>query len=205
MPVSDVEQLEQAAQGDADALMALLRQFGPTIRRRLDINPAWRSKLDAADVMQVTYLEAFLRIGQLKTRDSKVFAAWLTRIAENNLRDAVRQFQRLKRPDPRRQVRSPGSDESQTALLEQIGCLSATASRQAAGKESKALLLQAVARLPETYQSVVQLYDLEGQTPQEVADTLGRSVGAVHMLRARAHDRLRELLGSESKFFSDRA
>ena len=205
MPVSDVEQLEQAVQGDADALMALLRQFGPTIRRRLDINQAWRSKLDAADVMQVTYLEAFLRIGQLKTRDSKVFAAWLTRIAENNLRDAVRQFQRLKRPDPRRQVRSPGSDESQTALLEQIGCLSTTASRQAATKESKALLLQAVARLPETYQSVVRLYDLEGQTPQEVARALGRSVGAVHMLRARAHDRLRELLGSESRFFSDRA
>ena len=107
MPVSDVEQLDQAVQGDADALMALLRQFGPAIRRRLDINQAWRSKLDAADVMQVTYLEAFLRIGQLKTRDSEVFAAWLTRIAENNLRDAVRQFQRLKRPDPRRPLLPP--------------------------------------------------------------------------------------------------
>lgn len=205
MPVSDVEQLDQAVQGDADALMALLRQFGPAIGRRLEINPAWRSKLDAADVMQVTYLEAFLRIGQLKMRDSEVFAAWLTRIAENNLRDAVRQFQRLKRPDPRRQVRSPSSDESQAALLEQIGCLSTTASRQAAGKESKALLLNAVARLPETYQTVVRLYDLDGQTPQQVAEALGRSVGAVHMLRARAHDRLRELLGSESRFFSDRA
>ena len=205
MPVSDVEQLEQAVQGDADALMALLRQFGPTIRRRLDINQAWRSKLDAADVLQVTSLEASRRNDRRKPHASKVLAACRTRIAENTLRDAVRQFPRLNRPDPRRQVRSPGSDESQTALLEQIGCLSATASRQAAGKESKALLLQAVARLPETYQSVVRLYDLEGQTPQEVARALGRSVGAVHMLRARAHDRLRELLGSGSRFFSDRA
>ena len=38
-----------------------------------------------------------------------------------------------------------------------------------------------------------------------VAATLERSVGAVHMLRARAHDRLRELLGSESRFSSDKA
>ena len=51
----------------------------------------------------------------------------------------------------------------------------------------------------------MRLYDLECQPPQQVAEALGRSVGAVHMLRARAHDRLRELLGSASKFFSDSA
>jgi DNA-directed RNA polymerase specialized sigma24 family protein len=38
---------------------------------------------------------------------------------------------------------------------------------------------------------------------EEVAKGLGRSKGAVHMLRARAYDRLKELLGSTSLFFSD--
>ena len=51
--------------------------------------------------------------------------------------------------------------------------------------------------------TVVRLYDIEGRSGPEVATTMGRSRGAVVMLRARAHDRLAELLGSGSKFFSD--
>ena len=118
--------------GDADALTALLREFGPPIRRELSISDKWRASLDAADVMQVTYLEVFLRIGQLKTREPGVFAAWLKRIAENNLRDAIRQLGRLKRPDPRRRVNPASYEKSQIALLEQLNCTSTSASRQAA-------------------------------------------------------------------------
>lgn len=191
--------------GDADALTALLREFGPPIRRELSISDKWRAGLDAADVMQVTYLEVFLRIGQLKTREPGVFAAWLKRIAENNLRDAIRQLKRLKRPDPRRRVDPASYEKSQIALLEQLDCSATSPSRQAAARESLAMLTQAMERLPETYQKVVRLYDLECQPPRQVAEALGRSVGAVHMLRARAHDRLRELLGSASRFFSDSA
>jgi hypothetical protein len=36
-----------------------------------------------------------------------------------------------------------------------------------------------------------------------VAETLARTHGAVHMLRARAHDRLRESLGAAAGYFSE--
>jgi hypothetical protein len=36
----------------------------------------------------------------------------------------------------------------------------------------------------------------------ELAAEMKRSEGAAYMLRARAHDRLKEILGSDSKFFS---
>ena len=52
---------------------------------------------------------------------------------------------------------------------------------------------------------MIRLYDLEGRPIAEVAAEMGRSSGAVHMLRARAHDRLRELLGPESAFFTNPA
>ncbi len=59
-----------------------------------------------------------------------------------------------------------------------------------------------LAKLPPDYATVIRLYDLQGKPIAEVAADLGRSEGAVYMLRARTHDRLRELLPGESKFFS---
>jgi len=49
---------------------------------------------------------------------------------------------------------------------------------------------------------VVRLYDLEELPAAEIAQRMGRSAGAIHMLKARAHDRLVDILGSSSSFFS---
>ena len=64
------EQLVRSAvAGDADALTKLLQKFGPEVERSLQINPVWQTVLEPADVMQVTYLEAFLRSNpELETR-----------------------------------------------------------------------------------------------------------------------------------------
>src|ERR1043166_2811080 len=92
VPVIDPILLQQAVEGDAAALRVLLEHFGGEVRNRIRgmIDKRWRSHLDEDDIMQVTYLEAFLHIDQLTARDSASFLAWLTRIAENALRDAVR-------------------------------------------------------------------------------------------------------------------
>jgi RNA polymerase sigma-70 factor (ECF subfamily) len=205
MGPSENEQLVAAVAGNRDALAALLRRHGPDVRRRLSISAVWRAALDPADVMQATYLEAFLRIGQLDSHTIEGFISWLTQVAKNNLRDAIKELERQKRPDPRRQVVENPVADSYVALLDVVGCTTRTASREAARHEAHDLLKAALTRLTETYRAVVRLYDLEGKSATEVAEILGRSTGAVFMLRARAHDRLRELLGSESKFFSNSA
>ena len=61
------------------------------------------------------------------------------------------------------------------------------------------MLNAALNTLPADYRTAVRLYDLEGRPVAEVAGTMGRSAGAVHMLRARAHERLRAFLGTPSK------
>lgn len=205
MEPSDEDHLAAAVEGDREALAALLRRHGPEVRRRLSISPVWRAALDPADVMQVTYLEAFLRIRQLNGRTADAFVAWLTQLAKNNLRDAIKELERQKRPDPRRQVVEDPAEDSYVALLDVVGCSTRTASRDAARHEAHDLLKSALARLTDTYREVVRLYDLEGKSVAKVAAAMGRSAGAVFMLRARAHDRLRELMGSESKFFSNSA
>ncbi len=70
--------------------------------------------------MQVAYLEAFLHIDQLTARDSASFLTWLTRIAENALRDAVRGLSRQKRPDPARRVVPASGADSYVGLLDRI-------------------------------------------------------------------------------------
>ncbi|HEY3232002.1 MAG TPA: sigma factor-like helix-turn-helix DNA-binding protein, partial [Roseiflexaceae bacterium] len=63
----------------------------------------------------------------------------------------------------------------------------------------------AISRLPPAYEQVVRLFNIQGQSAAEVAQQMGRSVGAVYLLRMRAHQRLREELGSSARYFSDGA
>jgi len=199
------ETVARAVAGDADALSALLREHGPTVERGLRINPIWQAQLEPSDVMQVTYLEAFLRIGSFDPGRADAFPSWLRRIAENNLRDAVRGLERQKQPQPRNRVRPGGHDESLVGLYNLLVTESGTPSRQVGRRELVGLLDDAIAGLPERYAEVIRLYDLEGRPIDEVAERLGRSPGAVHMLRARAHERLRVQLGSASGLFDSRA
>ena len=200
------ELVARAVGGDSDALSTLLQQHAPQIRRELRLEGQWLSKFDLDDVMQVTFLEAFLHVRRFDPAGPGTFGGWLLRIAQNNLRDLVKESARAKRPSPAKQAHGAGSDDSYVALVDVLsGTTRATPSRQVAGREARVALEDAITRLPEVYQEVVRLYDLEGRPAAEVGEAIGRSPGAVYMLRGRAHDRLREILGSESKFFSDRA
>jgi RNA polymerase sigma-70 factor (ECF subfamily) len=198
--------VEKAKAGDQDALCALLGAFGPMVRDRLKgkISQQWRSSLDEDDVMQVTYLEAFLLIEQFTPRGPGSFMAWLSQVAENNLRDALRGLQAVKRPNPKRRVQVSGtaSRDSFVALVDLLGTDHGTPSRVAAIDEATQFVEAALGQLPPDYERVVRLYDLEGQSAADVAAQLGRSPGAIYMLRARALERLKNSLGSESRFFS---
>lgn len=192
------ECIRKAVTGDADALTSLLQNFGPEIERTLQINPVWRSMIEPADVMQVTYLEAFLRIGAFDPDRSESFAGWLRRIAQNNLKDAIRGLERQKQPQPRNRIKPPRFEDSLVGLYEMLEAGISTPSRQLRRKEACDLLESSIRLLPDRYAEVVRRYDLECQPIAEIAVALGKSAGAVHMLRARAHDRLREQLGSAS-------
>ncbi len=213
-PASDRELIRLATSGEAVALSELLARTAGELRRRLQgsIASHWKSVLDEDDILQVTFLEAFLQIRRFSpaTPESTTnpssgmsdFLAWLTAIAKNNLRDAVRGLERDKRPDPRKRVVASGGTETHVSLVEMLGVNSATPSRMAAAHEVASAVESGLAQLPPDYARVVRLYDLQERSIEQVCEELGRRSGAVYMLRARAHDRLREILGSSSNFFS---
>lgn len=207
MPDDDATMLQNAVEGDAAALRELLERFGGEVRARIAgrIENRWRAVLDVEDVMQIAYLEAFLHIDQLTARDRASFIAWLTRIAENALRDAVRGLSSQKRPHPEKRVISASGSVTHDSLLDCLGVTTTTPSREATARDSHVAIDAAIQRLPADYRLVIRLYDLEGKSIADVATAMARSEGAVHMLRARAHDRLRLELGSASQFFTGSA
>lgn len=207
MAETEAELVGRAVAGDADALSELLSQFGPSIGERLgsQIRLQFRSAFDIDDVLQTTYLEAFLRIGTFKDRGTGAFAAWLNQIATNNLRDALRELERQKRPPVDQRIIAAGGDSQSAAagLLDRMGWTSTTPSRCASEREQQALVLAALDRLPPDYARVLRMYELDGCAVDVIAQTMGRSVGAVFMLRARAIDRLRDVLSGFSEISSE--
>ena len=190
----DDERVSRAVAGDLDVLDELLREAAPAVRAGLSIDPLWSRSFDRDDVLQVSFLEAYLRIRTLRILTRSGFRSWLARIAANNLRDAVRGLEREKRPDARRRVTRGPEGQSARTLLASILDETPTASGQVARREEVARLRAVIERLPESYRHVIEAVDLEERPVADVAVELGRRVGAVHMLRSRAHDRLRQLL-----------
>ena len=119
MSQSDEPLLMQAAQGDDDAMTALLQRYGPQVRGRINgrIAQRYRSAFDEDDVMQVTYLEAFLCAGGFAPSGFDGFVVWLTRIAKNNLRDAVKELSR--QPPPSEKVQRRWGTRRQRAESQQ--------------------------------------------------------------------------------------
>jgi len=194
---TEVSLLHSAIDGNPEALSSLLHAHGAAVQRKLRIDKAWQRHVDKSDVMQVTFIEAFRRIRNFDRDRPDLFESWLRQIAENNVRDAIRGLARHKRGGPghRREL------ETETNL--ELAADNVTPSRDARRGERAVQLNTALTRLPPDYATVVRLADLEGLSVTDVADRMKRSAGAVHMLRARAHDRLRELLGPASAFLSN--
>ncbi|MFN9992113.1 MAG: RNA polymerase sigma factor [Phycisphaerales bacterium] len=197
--------LAKAMSGDKRSVIALMEALAPRVRARITpkIGAAYQSQLDIDDLMQVTFLECFLRLKSFTSGDSSAFLAWMTRLAENNLIDAVRAMDALKRPGPKNRVdanRAP--EDSMAALVDVLGITDTTPSMVAMRGEAGNILVRAIDELPGDYARVIKLYDLQGLSPSQVAAELKRSEGAVFMLRARAHDRLKEILGPSARFFS---
>jgi RNA polymerase sigma-70 factor (ECF subfamily) len=207
MAESDSSLIARAVAGDRDALAGLLERHAPVVRRSLAsrIPARWQAALSADDILQQTYTDAFLDLHRFQPSGDNAFEAWLTKIAQCNLLDAVRALEAEKRGGSRRQVGSATGRDPTDALHDQLLCelTGSTPSRHLARREACAELRRALDQLPESYRRVIELYDLRGLPVAQVAEALGRSQGAVYLVRNRAHRRLRELLAGKTTIFRD--
>ncbi len=194
--------LVRAINGDDHALCELLRDLDADLRYHVTraIGTRHRHVIEVEDVMQVTYLEAFLRIRLFHHSGERGFRAWLWQVAGNNVRDAIRVVDAGRRPPPDKQIAPDDPGDSYVDLLIQMGGTHSTPSKLVAREEAKRIMNEAIDRLPSDYATVVKLCDLKGFTTAQAAAAMHRSDAAVRMLRARAHDRLADIVGSGVSF-----
>ncbi|MHC5108319.1 MAG: RNA polymerase sigma factor [Planctomycetota bacterium] len=198
------EKLAESRNGNREALVSLLSTMAPAIRQAVSIAPQWASVFDVDDVVQVTFMEAYLRLGQFVSDTPQAFESWLKMIAKNNVRAGVRALKCAKRPQPSRRIQQNLNDGSSHAdVLRQIAALTNTPSRKVASSEARGVLEDALQRLPDQYAAAIRLHYFEGVGGEELGDRLNKSRGAAYMVLARAREHLGEIIGSQSKFFTD--
>ena len=179
--------IEAAVAGDREALVQLLEKHADALQSRLKgrVSTRWQALLGEDDILQQTFADAFMGIKRFQYAGENSFINWLTRIALNNIKDAVKHLEAVKSGGERQQVVA-GSDESYHRLMNGVADSMSTPSRQAMRGELCNALKAALDRLPTGYRDVVMGYDIEGCSPAELAQRLGCSQGALFMRRSRA-------------------
>ena len=160
-----------------------------------------RAKCTASDLVQQTLLEAHRDFAAFQGQGEPELLAWLRRILAHNLYNEARRFAAQQRDAAREvsldQVRA-GVEHSSVALARGLAADTPSPSQLAAQRESALQLADALARLPEDYQTVLLLRIFEELPAEEVAQRMNRSAGAVRMLQMRALTALREQLAADA-------
>jgi RNA polymerase sigma-70 factor (ECF subfamily) len=200
------ELLIAAVAGDQSALERLLLERYDSLRAYLAprVPDQLRVLIDADDVLQQTFVEAFRDISRFQPRSLDAFAGWLKTIAEHRLIDAVKQQRRKKRGGDAKRVEASKAQSSAVNLLAELEADGLTPSRVIARDEAAALLQVSLARLPQQYGEAIRLRYLEGLSEDEAAARLGQSPDALRGLCFRAKKKLREAMGKSSLYYLDR-
>ena len=189
-----------AKEGNRSALNQLCSVYSERVRRiirfRLDKN--LRSKLDSVDVVQDALILAMGGLKDFTYRSEGDFLRWLSRIAENKLRDIFDEFHADKR-DIRKEIPfKEGRGSTEGAVIGAAGPIGTTTpSVIMRKKESLDRLEKALDGLKPEYKKVIVLKRIEGLSYAEIAERLGKSTEAVGMLLSRAMTALTIAYGKE--------
>jgi RNA polymerase sigma-70 factor (ECF subfamily) len=193
--------LQRARTKDGDALGQLLEPYRGylALLARLQIGRRLQGKVDPADVVQETFLEAHRHFARFQGSTEAELTAWLRQILAARLAKMVRHYLGTQRRDVRLEQQLAAELDQSSQILDQgLVAPSSSPSHQAARREQAVLLGSALEQLPEDYREVLILRHLEGLSFPDVAQRMGRTVLSVKKLWARALPRLRDILGGPS-------
>jgi RNA polymerase sigma-70 factor (ECF subfamily) len=190
--------LAVARQGNAVALGQLLESSRNYLEllARVQIGRRLQGKVDAADLVQETFLKAHRDFAKFRGASEGEWVGWLRQILAANLAQLVRRYCGTQRRDIRLERELVDELNQSSRFLDQnLAAPQSTPSHQAARREQAVLLADALKQLPDAYREVIILSHLEGLSFPEVARRMGRTVDSVKNLWARALARLRRTVG----------
>ena len=189
--IKDEPLVSAAKSGDANAFVELSRRHSTKLLHRIyRITRNWH---DAEDVLQESFLKAFIHLKDFEGRSS--FASWLTQITINSALMILRK----KRCRPEISI-DGNNDDYEAQERREPKYLRPNPESRCVQREREQLLEEAILRLPVLLREVVQLRQTQECSVREVAEALGISVPAVKSRLSRAKTALRmSLCGNDWK------
>jgi RNA polymerase sigma-70 factor (ECF subfamily) len=167
---------------------------------RLQVEPRFRAKFDASDIVQQTLLEAVRGFSQFRGGTEAELAAWLRQILARVLLHHARHFAGAQRRDLDREISlDQALAESSRRLGNALQAPVSSPSEQASQHELELRLADALADLPADYAEIILLRNVEGLSHEAAAERMGRGARAVRMLWVRALAKLRQELGANGE------
>lgn len=193
------ELLRQARAGDQGAreqLFAVCRNY-VTVAARVEMASWLKSKVDASDLVQQTFLEAHRGMASFRGQTEAEWLGWLRRILAHNAADYVRRYHGVEKRRVGREVSLHGDGDSGHTPFEPAA-EDETPSQFLMQKELQMQVADALTRLSADHQEVIILRSMQRLAFDEVAERMGRSRPATQMLWLRAIKRLQEeMAGTE--------
>jgi RNA polymerase sigma-70 factor (ECF subfamily) len=169
-----------------DHLFAACRPYLLTAARQ-DLGTALRTRIDAADVVQETLIEACRDFPHFRGRTERDLLAWLRQILHNNLANERRRHMQTAMRSIHCEV---SLDEVALDQLRDLARGGGSPSAQAQAREENEALEQALRRLPEHYRQALILHTWEELTFAQVGEQLHCSAEAARKLWGRAAEEL---------------
>ncbi|MBL7187068.1 MAG: sigma-70 family RNA polymerase sigma factor [Phycisphaerae bacterium] len=182
-----------AQDGGESALNQLCKVYGPRVLWiiRLRMGAELRSKLESMDLVQDVLMSALKDLGNFTYETEGDFLRWLSRIAENRLRNQLQRLHANKR-DIRKEVQlnsyRPTVEDSFVAALDAVD--TTTPSAIMSKREELDKLAKAIDVLKPEYRQVIVMTKIEGLSYKEIGERLGKSSEAVRKLVSRALEEL---------------
>jgi RNA polymerase sigma-70 factor, ECF subfamily len=171
----DESVIQKAKSGDADAFGILYERYSEVIFRY--VYSHLDSQQDAEDLTEDVFFRAWKALPNYDDRGLP-FSAFLFRSARNSLIDFYRQ-RKVVQPLEDLELRSNGAADPEDEVTSRL--------------ESDELK-RTLSQLREDYRTVLIFRFLSGLSPEETAEVMQRSVGAVRVLQHRALSALKGLL-----------
>ncbi len=188
--------------GDNEALGRLLERYRGYLLMLAHryLSERLRRRIDPADLVQVTYLEAKRDLHAFRGETPAEFAGWLREMLKHNVASAVTRHVTTQKRSLDREV-NPGvagdGGSSAAGWIHQLPGSTTSPSGVAIRAEAALALIEALHELPETQAEAIRLRYMEGLPLAEIVERMGKSDTAVAGLLKRGLKRLRVVLGDD--------
>ena len=186
----DEADVARACQGDVEAFDALMARHETKVFNLC----LWVTgdRDEAADAAQDAFIRAYRHLK--KFRGDCAFGSWVSRIAINVARDALKK----KRVRPRDFSSMEWADGPE---FDPPDDAARTAPEAIARRERQMAVRCALAKVPENYRTTLILFDLQGRSYEECAEVLQVPIGTIKSRLSRARAALRDALGADRELF----